>query len=138
LWDVEPQIVQVTGHGKEDGLRVEDELGMAVRISAKALAGLFALCADQVECVILSACLSAPQATAISKHIHYVIGMRKEIEDKAAIEFAVGFYDALGAGKPVEKAFEFGRNAILQVFPDLSEHLIPVLKKKKGLEDTSG
>ncbi len=138
LLDVEPHIVHFTGHGKEDGILVEDELGMAVRISVKALAGLFALCADQVECVILSACLSAPQATAISKHIHYVIGMRKEIEDKAAVEFAVGFYDALGAGKPVEQAFEFGCNAILQVFPDLSEHLIPVLKKKKGLEGTFG
>jgi hypothetical protein len=130
LLDVEPHIVHFAGHGKEDGILVEDELGMAVRISAKALAGLFALCADQVKCVILSACLSAPQATAISKHINYVIGMKKEIEDKAAIEFAVGFYDALGAGKPVEQAFEFGRNAILQVFSDLPEHLIPVLKKK--------
>lgn len=30
----------------------------------------------------------------------------EEIRD---IEFAVGFYDALGAGKSFEKAFEFGK-----------------------------
>jgi hypothetical protein len=135
LLDVEPHIVHFTGHGQEDGLMVEDELGMAVRISAKALAGLFSLCSDQVECVVLGACYSAPQASAISKHINYVIGMKKEIKDKAAIEFAVGFYDALGAGKPVEHAFKFGCNAILQVYPDLPEHLIPLLKKRKGLEN---
>jgi hypothetical protein len=128
LLDFEPQIVHFTGHGREDGLLVEDELGMAVRISTKALKGLFELCANHVECVILNACYSAPQAVAISKHINYVIGMKKEIKDKAAIEFAVGFYDALGAGRTVEDAFEFGRNAIRLY--NLPDHLVPVLKKK--------
>lgn len=131
LLDYEPQIVHFAGHGKRDGLLVEDELGMPVLISTKALAGLFELFSNQVECVILVACLSAPQANAISKHINYVIGMRREIKDKAAIEFAVGFYDALGAGKSVKEAFKFGCNAVLQVFPDLPQHLIPVLKKRK-------
>lgn len=131
LMDVEPHIVHFTGHGKEDGLLVEDELGMAVRISTKALKGLFELCANHVECVILSACYSGKQATAISKHIHYVIGMKKKIKDKAAIEFAAGFYDALGAGKSVDEAFKFGCNAILQVFPDQNEHLIPILERKR-------
>lgn len=140
LLDVEPQIVHFTGHGKKDGLLVEDELGFAVRISKKALSGLFELCAHHVECVILSACYSEKQAAAISKHINYVIGMRKEIKDKAAIEFAVGFYDALGAGKSVEQAFEFGRNAIDLKFPGVPGHLIPVLKRKpilnlKGRDD---
>jgi hypothetical protein len=130
LLDVEPNIVHFSGHGKEDGLLLVDELGMAACISAEALAGLFSLCSDQVACVILSACYSAPQATAINKHIPYVIGMQKEIKDKAAIEFTVGFYDALGAGRTVADAFEFGRNAVLQMFPDQNEHLIPILKKK--------
>jgi hypothetical protein len=56
--------------------------------------------------------------------------MRREIGDKASIEFSVGFYDALGAGRSVEDAFKFGRVAILQRFPDRSEHLLPVLIKK--------
>jgi hypothetical protein len=131
LLDHEPQIVHFTGHGNKKGLLVEDESGMAKQISSKALSGLFELFSDKIECVILSACQSEPQANAISKHINYVIGMKEEIDDKAAIEFAVGFYDALGAGRSVEDAFKFGCNAILQYFPDLSEHLIPVLKKRK-------
>jgi hypothetical protein len=130
LLDVEPQIVHFTGHGTEDDLMVEDELGNAVRISSEALSGLFELFSNRLECVILSACYSEPQANEISRHIDYVIGMQREIRDKAAIEFAVGFYDALGAGKSVEEAFKFGCNAILASFPDLPEHLIPVLKKK--------
>ncbi len=127
LLDNEPHIVHFTGHGTEKGLMVEDELGLAVVISSKALSGLFELCSDQVECVILSACHSGAQATAVSKHIDYVIGMKNTIKDKAAIEFAVGFYDALGAGKQVPKAFKFGINAIQQKFPDLPDDLIPIL-----------
>jgi hypothetical protein len=134
LLDVEPHIVHFTGHGNEDGLLVEDELGMAVHISEEALSGLFKLFSKQVECVILSSCYSAPQAAAICKHIDYVIGMEKDIEDKAAIEFSAGFYDALGAGKSVEEAFEFGCNGIRLKFPDTLEHLIPVLKKREGVE----
>lgn len=133
LLDYEPHIVHFTGHGNKDGLLVEDELGMAVQISSKALSGLFALFSDRIECVILSACLSEPQANAISKYINYVIGMQGEIKNNASIEFTVGFYDALGAGKSIEEAFEFGRTAILQIFQDLPKNMFPVLKKKKEL-----
>jgi hypothetical protein len=131
LLEYEPHIVHFIGHGKVDGILVEDEMGFAMLISSEELSRLFELFSDQVECVILSASYSAPQANAISKHIKYVIGMRKEITDKASIEFAVGFYEALGAGSTVENAFKFGCNAILKEFPDLPEHLIPVLKKRK-------
>ncbi len=134
MLDYEPQIVHFIGHGQEDGIFVEGEMGFPALISTKVLANLFELFSNSLECVILSACYSASQANAIKKHIKYVIGMKNEIKDKAAIEFAVGFYDALGAGKSVEDAFKFGCNAIQQIFPDLPEHLIPVLKKRKGIE----
>jgi hypothetical protein len=38
--------------------------------------------------------------------------MSREIEDRAAIEFAMGFYDAVAAGETYESAFRFGCNAI--------------------------
>lgn len=61
------------------------------------------------------------QAEAIAEHIPYVIGMSAGIKDKAAIEFAVGFYDALGAGKEIDDAFRFAKNAIaLGVFLGLA------------------
>jgi len=131
LLDYNPHIVHFAGHGDKDGLMVEGELGLAVPITAQVLSQLFELCSHHVECVVLNACYSAFQATAINKHIKYVIGMRKEIEDRAAIKFAVGFYDALGAGRSVEDAFKFGCIEIRQIFPGFPGHLIPVLKKRK-------
>lgn len=127
MLDNEPQIVHFCGHGEIDGLMVEDDHGNAILINPDALAGLFELFTDKVECALLNACYSEAQADAINKHIHYVIGMKHGITDKTALEFAIGFYDALGAGKSVEEAFKFGRNAI-QLY-DIPEDSIPVLKR---------
>ena len=81
-----------------------------------------------MKCVVLNACYSEAQANAISQHIDYVVGMKKAIGDEAAIKFAVGFYDALGAGRDFETAYKFGCSAIdLKGIP---EYLTPVLKKK--------
>jgi len=113
ILDYEPQIIHFSGHGYgEDGLVFEDETGNIKLIDAEALGELFELFSDQVECVVLNACYSQVQATAIAQHINYVIGMNQEIPDKAAIEFAIGFYDALGAGKSVEFAHKLGCNLI--------------------------
>ena len=112
LLDHSPQIVHFAGHGDDDGILVEGDNGRAVQVPVVALADLFELCQRHVECVILNACQSEAQAEAIAEHIRYVIGMSAGIEDQAAIEFAVGFYDALGAGKEIEDAFRFARNAI--------------------------
>lgn len=112
MLDVDPQIVHFSGHGVgEEGLVFEDDIRQAKLIDGEALAGLFKLF-PKVECVLLNACYSEIQAKAIAKHIPYVIGMNQAIGDKAAIEFAVAFYDALGAGRNVNDAFKFGCNAI--------------------------
>ncbi|WP_245939753.1 AAA-like domain-containing protein [Stenomitos frigidus] len=77
----------------------------------------------------MNACYSEVQATAIAKHIPYVVGMKLAIGDQAAIAFADGFYGALGAGRSFEDAYAFGCNRIqLETIP---EHLTPVLKAKR-------
>jgi TIR domain/CHAT domain len=145
MLDNEPEVVHFAGHGMGDGQRgtgrdlipeeetdsgglaFEDDAGNVHLISGDVLAGLFALCSDSVKCVVLNACYSEAQAEAIGRHIDFVVGMRQSIGDTAAIKFAVGFYDALGAGKGFDKAFEFGRNAIgLKGIP---EQLTPILKR---------
>ena len=129
LLDHSPRIVHFSGHGTGGGgIVVEDGDGEAYEIPKDALAGLFELFAGQIECVVLNACYSDVQADAIARHVPYVVGMNASVSDKAAIEFAVGFYDALGAGKSVEEAFRFGRNAI--ALKGIPEDLIPILKKK--------
>lgn len=132
ILDEEPRIVHFSGHGTNTGeLCFEDELGQARSVDPEALGALFELIAEQVDCVIMNACYSAVQADAIARHIKYVIGMTKEIGDKAAISFAIGFYQALGAGKSIEEAYKFGCVQIrLQGIP---EHLTPVLLNKETL-----
>lgn len=131
ILDHKPNIVHFIGHGEKEGLILEDEMGFRKLVTAEALSGLFKIFSDQIECVILGACYTANQASVINKHIDYVIGMQKDIKDEAAIEFSVGFYDALGAGKSIDMAFDIGCSAIQLNFPDQLEHLVPILKRKK-------
>ncbi len=122
-----PQIVHFSGHGAgESGLMLQDDSGKAQFVNGEALRGLFELFADAIECVVLNACYSEIQAKAISQHIPYVIGMNNAVGDKAACEFAVGFYDALGAGKEIPFAFKIACNAI-QLAGIKDQHLLPVL-----------
>jgi len=132
LLDVNPQIVHFSGHGTRTGaLCVENRVGQIHPIQPEALGALFEIFAGEVSCVILSACYSAVQAQAISKHIRYVIGMSQAIGDKAAIAFSVGFYQALGAGRSVEEAYKLGCAQIMM--ENIPEHLTPVLMKNEAI-----
>ncbi|MGI8501159.1 MAG: CHAT domain-containing protein, partial [Hassallia sp.] len=131
MLDVKPEIVHFSGHGVWDGgLKFEDEKGQVKFVDAEGLAALFKLFAWKVECVVLNACYSEIQAEAIAQHINYVIGMNAAMGHKAAIEFAVGFYDALGADRSYEDAYKFGcLNIDLEGIPESST---PVLKTRKS------
>lgn len=130
LLDTQPQIVHFSGHGTATGaLCFESQTGQTQLVQPDALAALFEQFTSQVNCVLLNACYSEIQAKAIAEHIEYVIGMNKAIGDEAAIAFAIGFYQALGAGRTVEEAYKLGCVQIrLQSIP---EHLTPVLIKKE-------
>jgi hypothetical protein len=151
LLDEAPSIIHFSGHGESAGqvgrntsgsrdlgpledttnraghLIFEDSQGNPKPIEPTALANLFKLFADNLDCVVLNACYSETQAKAIAKFVPYVVGTNKAIGDRAAIEFAIGFYDGLGAGRPVDFAFELGRSAI--EMEGLNEALTPVLIK---------
>jgi hypothetical protein len=126
ILDYDPQIIHFSGHGAgAQGIVLQGDDGSAKPVSAGALESLFALF-PRVECVLLNACHSEVQAEAIAKHVQYVIGMHQDIGDDAAITFATAFYDALGAGRPIDFAFKSGRTAIQ--LAGIPEHLTPVLK----------
>lgn len=155
MLDENPQIVHFSGHGEgEEGLVFEDNAGSAKFVSGSALAALFQLFESDVECVLLNGCYSKAQAEAIVEHIDYVIGMKQAISDVAAIEFAVAFYDAIGAGRSYEFAYHFACSAIQlntsssqtltrkftpidAVKESKGEHLIPVLLKRPNLSQGS-
>ena len=130
MLDIKPAIVHFSGHGTgEDGIVLEDDNGKVQLVPTHALNSLFQLFSNKgLHCVVLNACFSEVQATVINQHIPYVIGMSQGIEDKAAIAFSIGFYDALGAGESFDFAYDLGCAAIhMESLPDSS---IPVLKKK--------
>jgi hypothetical protein len=107
----------------------EDKTGQPHLVSTEAISTLFSLFADEIECVLLNACYSATQADAIAAHIPFVVGMKRAIGDRAAIEFAIGFYDGLLAGRAVDFAFKLGCSAIQM--EGIPEHLTPALKQKQ-------
>ena len=128
-----PQIVHFSGHGAgAAGLLLENDLGNAKPVSSDALSLLFSLF-PSVDCVLFNACYSEVQADAIAQHIDHVIGMSDSMGDRAAIEFAVGFYDALGYGHPVPFAYELGLSAI--ALEGLDDVATPILKVRPGLAD---
>ena len=134
MLESEPTIVHFVGPGDgEQGLIFENERGEPTRISSTALAELFRLFSEQVDCVVLNGCYARVQAEAIAQHIPYVIGIPQTIRDRMAIEFSVGLYDALGAGRSVEDAYRFGCGAIeLSGMSDSS----PVLIQGTGTQST--
>jgi AAA-like domain/CHAT domain len=133
MLDYKPQIVHFSGHGiGEGGLVLENAVGQAQFVKSGALAGLFELFADKVECVVLNACYSEIQALAIAHHIPYVMGMSQSVGDRAARVFAVGFYDALGAGESFEFAYKLGRNRI--ALEGIPENMTPVITRKSDVE----
>jgi hypothetical protein len=136
MLDFEPNIVHFCGHGGEEkGIAFEDNDGKINLVDSDVLAEFFRLFSDKVECVVLNACYSEIQARAIAEHISYVIGMKNSIEYSAAIEFAVAFYDAIGAGKSYEFAFDLACNAIKWKIQQ--GDLLPILKVKKQAEKKS-
>ena len=130
MLDIQPQIIHFSGHGTSEGaLCFEDQTGSTQLVQPDALAALFEQFASQVSCVLLNACYSEPQAKAIAQYIDHVIGMNQKIGDKAAIAFAIGFYQALGAGKTIEESYKLG---CIQIrMQNIPEHLTPVLITKQ-------
>jgi hypothetical protein len=108
LIDYEPRVVHFSGHGGADGLYVENEMGRSALVNPDGLAKMFGQHQATVRCVIVNACHSARLAEAMAKRIDHAVGMRWTIGDKAAIQFSVGFYQAIFAGWSVPDAFSRG------------------------------
>lgn len=109
MLDIEPEIIHFSGHGgASQGLVLESDNGTMQFVQTEALVRLFKFFKDTTECVLFNACYSEEQSTAIYEHIDCVVGMNAAVGDETAIKFAVGFYDALGAGRSYQDAFEMG------------------------------
>lgn len=134
LLDHPPSIVHFSGHGESQGLILENDVGQKQLVGTEALAQLFALF-PSIECVLLNACYSEIQAEVIHRYVSCVIGMSQTIGDRAAINFAVGFYDALGAGWSYQRCFDMACNAI--ALAGIPESATPRIKIGQDNEQTN-
>jgi hypothetical protein len=113
LLEVDPHIVHFSGHGSsKEGLFFESDAGFPVPVDEDTLADLLSILQGNIRLVMLNACQTRPLAKAITTHIDFAIGMRTDIPDEAAIEFASAFYQAIGYGRSIKIAFDLGRNAL--------------------------
>lgn len=142
LWDIGqalggwPQVVHFSGHGKADGsLAVENDFGNVSYADPAGLGELLGGFAESVRCVIVNACHSLVLAKAVNERIDYVVGMRSEILDSASVQFSVGFYQGLFAGKTVPAAFRQGVAMIRAEPTTNSEYQVPILLVRPGARD---
>ena len=152
----EPNIIHFSGHGKDPksseagekdraigyklpagydnkgGIVVFDDDMLSMKIlDDDVLDYLFQSATDglgiKIDVVVFNSCHSESQAKVICKHVDYVVGTSRAINDDVAIAFASGFYYALGQGKSVEKAFTTGKmQAVIKDFK--SKDLIVLYK----------
>ena len=106
-----PHIVHFSGHGSSAGeIILKNDDGSQYHVPPDRLASLFGILKDNIRCVVLNACFSQLQAEGIAASIDCVVGMKRAVPDKSAIEFAAGFYLGLGFGRSVKTAFDLGCN----------------------------
>jgi hypothetical protein len=128
LLEKDYHIVQFSGHGTGQGLSFENELGEVQIVPKEALAETLSAYSPPVECVILNACYSDVHVQDLSSGVPYTIVMAGPISDEGATEFTRGFYDAIGAGKNIEFAYQEGcRRIKLKALPDAAT---PALYKR--------
>jgi CHAT domain-containing protein len=113
LLEFKPHIVHFSGHGtNENELVVEDRAGAPRVLEQETLLELFDALRNNIRVVILNACYSVVQATAITGVIDCAIGMTNKIGDQAAIAFAASFYQALAYGETIATAHRLGNLAL--------------------------
>ena len=106
LMKYQPAIVHFSGHGSKNcKIILEGTHGRGKQVDPQGLVDLFRFSSQYVRLVLLNACFTSPQASALAGVIDYSIGISKAIGDRAGVAFAGGFYRALGFGKPIPEAF---------------------------------
>jgi hypothetical protein len=116
LEELEPCIVHFMGHFEANTgelvLPARNDPRTSVIINAQTVASWFERRKDidkAVQCVVLNGCSTLGLAEAIEPHVEYVIGMREEIDEDHAIQFADIFYRELTSGDSQKLGYAFDR-----------------------------
>jgi NTP pyrophosphatase (non-canonical NTP hydrolase) len=102
------EILHFSGHGSAGTLLFDDSSGKKLDAPLQAIGKLVGRYSS-IKCVVFNACYSAGGLSVAVAPL--TIGMDDSVSDEAAIQFARGFYDAVFAGKPYDRAVEEGKLA---------------------------
>ena len=109
------QILHFSGHGRSGGyLILEDSVGKPEEVHPKSMRLMFELWnADKhIRCAVFNACQTiglAHELTTSPAVVPCAVGTLDRVDDRAAVDFAVGFYEALADGLTLHQALLAGR-----------------------------
>ena len=131
ILQTKPDIVHFSGHGSRTGvlfIEGKNENGR-FKIKPDALGAFLSIFREDIKCVVLNACYTEKQATAIVQSIPYVIGTNSAIHDAIARQFSIAFYEALSEGMSIPRSFIFSNRAL-----SLENQIAPIFMKINQLE----
>jgi hypothetical protein len=104
-----PDVLHFSGHGNTDELAFEDNSGNATGLTSDQVKRLLDAAPKPIRLIVFNSCHSAALAKLAVKHVEIAIGMEANIGDAEAQTFAGQFYNSLGFGMSVARAFEQAR-----------------------------
>lgn len=104
-----PHVVQFSGHSDQHGLAFEDADGLTKALDSAQLSSLLTVASDRIRLAIFNSCESSAHAEAACDFIDAAIGMEQSVGDTSAKIFAAQFYNSLGFGHSLQKAFDQAR-----------------------------
>lgn len=112
--EFKPNIVHFTGFSNEEGIYFHNKADESEFIKSESFENYFEIVANQIDCIFFNTFISEKLAKRISTQKVFVIGFNGVIESLGAIEFATGFYTALGYGNGYKTAFDVGYQTIIK------------------------
>ncbi len=120
-------VIHISGHGSRNGLLLANDRGGQYVVDPPTFLELFQRY-PSISCILLNSCYSMVQGRLLASSIPFTIAIDTPIIDDVAIAFSSGFYDALGAGHPIDFAFKEG---IFSIKSEISPHArLPRLIRK--------
>jgi hypothetical protein len=130
------QIVHIASHGSGKAIILEQEgsIPTSYYVPHQPLAEIFYPYSATLECVVLTICDSLALGELITSEISYAIAMEGELGDHEGREFSRGFYDAIGAGKDYDFAYQEGCRRVNSTAAEMmtEKRFMPKIFKKKN------
>ena len=115
-----PDVVHLSGHGGDEGILLETDMGATSRLTPSLFARVLARETHHpIKAVYLNACESTDFEAELLRRVSCVITVSDEIEDDAAREFSTVFYRDLALGRTFREAFDGAKDRLeMKGIPD--------------------